>query len=158
MSETNQATGPGEGRVAVSIPEKGYASSITVDGHELIADEPANVGGGGSGPTPYDYLLAGLGACKAMTMRMYADRKGWHLGKANVHLKHKRIHAADCSDCETKQGKVDHIEVEIELLGDLTGEQRERLLEIADRCPVHQTLTSETKVVSSLAAEQQANT
>lgn len=142
-----------EGRVGVSIAEKGYASSITVNGHELIADEPSSLGGGGTGPTPYDLLLAALGACKAMTMRMYADRKGWHLGKANVMLRHKRIHAADCANCDTKQGKIDRIDVQIELLGDLTDEQRERLLEIAGRCPVHRTLTSETVIESSVIDE-----
>lgn len=157
MSAPQQTTGTREGRVAVSIAEKGYASSVTVNGHGLVSDEPDSVGGGGTGPTPYDLLLAGLGACKAMTMRMYADRKGWLLGKANVHLKHKRIHAADCADCETKEGKIDRIEVEIELFGELSEEQRERLLEIADRCPVHRTLTSETSIVSSLTPEQQAN-
>jgi uncharacterized OsmC-like protein len=141
-----------EGDVHVTIGDRGYASDITVGSHTLKGDEPESMGGGGTGPTPYDYLLAGLGACKAMTMRMYADRKGWMLGKANVSLKHKRIHAADCAECETKQGKVDRIEVTIELLGDLTDEQRERLLEIADRCPVHRTLMSEISIKSTLTA------
>lgn len=148
MSEQN--TSVAEGRVSVSIGEEGYASSIAVNGHELLADEPTGVGGGGTGPTPYDLVLAGLGACKTMTIRMYADRKGWPLEAANVRLSHKRIHAADCATCDTKNGRIDRIDVQIELQGDLTPDQRQRLVEIADRCPVHRTLTSETVIASSL--------
>jgi len=136
--------------VSVQIGEKGYRSTIVSGDHELIADEPKEMGGGDEGPGPYDLLLASLGACKVMTLRMYADRKGWFLGSVNVTLKHDRIHAKDCEDCETGSGKVDQISVEIELLGDLSDEQRERLLEIADKCPVHRTLMSEIKVRSSL--------
>ena len=150
MSEHTNAS---EGRVAVDIGESGYASRITVNHHELVSDEPAAVGGSDGGPTPYDLILAGLGSCKAITMRMYADRKGWNLTSANVRLAHKRIHAADCANCDTQEGRIDHIAVQIELAGDLTDEQRQRLLEIADRCPVHRTLTSEIVINTTLAAE-----
>jgi uncharacterized OsmC-like protein len=136
--------------ITVRIGEKGYRSSIRMGQHELVADEPKEMGGGDEGPGPYDLLLASLGACKAITLRMYADRKGWFLGGVNVTLAHDRIHAKDCEDCESGSGKVDEITVELELLGDLTDEQRERLLEIADKCPVHRTLTSETKIRTAL--------
>jgi putative redox protein len=136
--------------VTVEIGEKGYRSTVRVGEHEFTADEPKDAGGEDAGPGPYDLLLAALGSCKAMTLRMYADRKGWFLGGVKVSLRHRRIHAKDCEDCETKDGKIDQIEVELELLGDLTDEQRERLLEIADRCPVHRTIQSEIKVRSSL--------
>lgn len=136
--------------ITVQIGEKGYRSDITMGEYKLVADEPKEMGGSDEGPGPYDLLLASLGACKAMTLRMYADRKGWFLGGVNVSLTHSRVHARDCEDCETGSGKVDEITVELELLGDLTDEQRERLLEIADKCPVHRTLMSETKVRSTL--------
>lgn len=136
--------------VTVQIGEKGYRSAVIAAGHEFVADEPKEMGGDDEGPGPYDLLLAALGTCKAMTLRMYADRKGWFLGGVNVTLKHDRVHAKDCEDCETGTGKVDEVTVELELLGDLTDEQRERLLEIADKCPVHRTLMSEIKVRSAL--------
>lgn len=139
-----------QGIVTVTIGEKGFASEVSAGGHTLAADEPVSLGGEDTGPSPYDLLLSALGSCKAMTMRMYADRKGWFLGGAEITLRHKRVHAADCADCDTKQGKIDRIEVKIALKGDLTADQRDRLLEIADMCPVHRTLTSETKIVSAL--------
>lgn len=140
--------------ISVQIGEKGYRATIRMGEHELVADEPKEMGGGDEGPAPYDLLLASLGTCKAITLRMYADRKGWFLGGVIVTLAHNRVHAKDCEDCETGSGKVDEITVELELLGDLTDEQRERLLEIADKCPVHRTLMSETKVRSSLKPPQ----
>jgi putative redox protein len=136
--------------VSVQIGEKGYRSAIRMGEHELVADEPKDLGGDDAGPGPYDLLLAALGACKAITLRMYADRKGWFLGGVNLTLTHSHVHAKDCEDCESDSGKLDEITVEIELRGDLTDEQRERLLEIADKCPVHRTLTSETRIRSSL--------
>lgn len=139
-----------EGRVSVSIGKERYASRVVVNGHELVADEPSSLGGSDAGPTPYDLLLAGLGSCKVITMRMYADRKGWPLTAARVSLSHKRIHAADCATCDTKAGRIPRIDVQVELEGDLTSDQRRRLLEIADRCPVHRTLTSEVLIKSSL--------
>ena len=104
--------------------------------------------GNGSGPSPYEYLLAGLGACTAMTIRLYADLKKIPLDHVSVLLRHDKIHAADCADCETKEGKIDRIEREVSLAGELSAEQRARLMEIADKCPVHRTLTSEIRIVS----------
>lgn len=134
------------GTVTVRGGASGFAQEIQVGGHRLHADEPVSVGGTDTGPSPYDYLLAGLGACTSMTIRLYADRKQWPLQGVTVYLRHTRIHAADCTGCETKEGKVDRIEREIELGGPLTDEQRARLLEIAERCPVHKTLTSEIRI------------
>lgn len=128
-----------------------FANVVSVGGrHILKADEPLSVGGNDSGPTPYDYLLTALGACKSMTMRMYAERKQWPLEKARVTLRHEKIHAEDCDTCETEKGMVDLIETEIELSGDLSEEQRQKIFEIADRCPVHQTLTHEISLKSKL--------
>jgi putative redox protein len=123
-----------------------FGQCITVGDHELAADEPASAGGADSGPTPYDLVLAGLGACTAITVRMYAERKGWPLHHTTVRLRHRRIHARDCADCETTTGQLDHIEREMQFNGELTGEQRARLLDIAERCPVHRTLHSEVLI------------
>jgi putative redox protein len=121
---------------------------ITVGDHELLADEPRPVGVD-AGPTPYDLLLGALGACTSMTVRMYAKRKDWPLEQVRVTLRHSRIHAQDCADCETRIGMIDHIDLDIELIGDLNDAQRERLLLIAGRCPVHQTLTSEIHIATT---------
>ncbi|MDJ0945918.1 MAG: bifunctional alpha/beta hydrolase/OsmC family protein [Kiloniellales bacterium] len=146
-----------EGAVVVSETGEGpFAQRIAAGRHVLRADEPPAVGGRNSGPTPYDLLLAALGACTSMTLRMYAGRKKWPLEKVSVALRHEKIHAQDCADCETKEGRVDRIEREIAITGPLDAEQRQRLLEIADRCPVHRTLESEVKVVTALAAEPPA--
>jgi putative redox protein len=133
----------------VVVTESGarpYGQRITAGGHQLVADEPAAIGGADSGPTPYDLLLAGLGACTAITVRMYADRKGWPLRQTTVRLRHRRIHANDCAECETRTGQLDQIERELQFEGELTDEQRTRLLDIAERCPVHRTLHSEVRV------------
>lgn len=127
-----------------------YTQRITFSHHTLTADEPENVGGDDAGPGPYEYLLMSLGACTSMTIRMYAQRKQLPLKRVLVRLHHHKIHIEDCGDCETREGKVDEIMREIILEGDLTNEQRQRLLEIADRCPVHRTLTSEIKIRSKL--------
>jgi putative redox protein len=118
--------------------------------HHLIVDEPVDAGGSDAGPTPYDLLLAALGACTAMTLRIYARRKGWPLNDVEVRLRHDRIHARDCADCETKEGRLDRVHREILLLGPLDESQRARLLEIANRCPVHRTLDSEIHVSTRL--------
>ena len=140
-----------EGVVLVAEDGRGALSQeVRAGRHVLRADEPASVGGDDSGPTPYDYLLAALGACTSMTIRMYANRKQWPLARVAVRLTHDKIHADDCADCETREGKVDQIERSITLEGDLDEAQRERLLEIAEKCPVHRTLHSEIKVRSRL--------
>lgn len=137
---------PEEGRVVVAENGDGpFGQRVTVGHHVLTADEPAPVGND-SGPTPYDLLLAALGACTSMTLRMYADRKQWPLKQVSVHLHHSRIHAEDCADCETKTGMLDRIDRRIHIEGDLSPEQRQRLLEIADKCPVHRTLHSEIEI------------
>ncbi|MCB9960390.1 MAG: OsmC family protein [Rhodospirillaceae bacterium] len=137
----------------VVVEETGHGrfqQSVRVGSHRLTADEPRSVGGGDTGPGPYDLLLAGLGACTSMTIRMYAERKKLALARVRVELSHDKIHAEDCEDCETKEGKVDRIRRTIRLTGDLSEAERARLLEIADRCPVHRTLESEIKVVTRL--------
>lgn len=136
------------GTVDVVGGRTGYEVEVSTARHRFRADEPVSVGGTDTGPNPYELLLASLGACKAITTRMYADRKGWPLTKALVRLKHDRIHAEDCEDCETDSGRVDHIDVGIEFQGPLSDSQRERLLEISERCPVHRTLTTETIIES----------
>jgi len=140
-----------EGEVTVTGGPRGFAQEIVAGPHRLAADEPTGVvGGTGTGPTPYDLLLAAVGACTSMTLRMYADLKKIPLEGVRVRLRHAKVHAADCVSCELKAGKLDRIERDIELLGPLTVEQRLRLMEIADRCPVHRTLTSEIEIVSRL--------
>ncbi|OMC34232.1 osmotically inducible protein C [Mycolicibacterium fortuitum] len=125
-----------------------YTQQITVGRHELVADEPRPIGDD-AGPNPYDLVLAGLGACTSMTVRMYANRKGWPLEHVRVTLRHSRIHAKDCEDCETAKGMIDHVDREIELVGNLDDTQRQRLMDIAERCPVHQTLTSSVHITTT---------
>ena len=139
-----------DNRVIVRTGEIGYQTEIVANDHHLVADEPLGVGGANTGPTPYEFLVAGLGACTSMTIRMYADRKKWPVKGIVVRLKHSKIHQKDCEECDTKSRKIDFIEREIELLGPLSSQQRGRLLEIADRCPVHRTLRSETLIESRL--------
>jgi putative redox protein len=148
--ETGHAAASSEGTVIVTETGSGtYTQQIAVGQHRLVSDEPRPIGDD-AGPTPYDLLLAGLGACTSMTVRMYADRKGWPLERVRVTLRHSRIHAKDCADCATSTGFVDHIDRDVELSGDLDDNQRQRLLHIAERCPVHQTLTSEVHIATSL--------
>ncbi len=126
----------------------GYTNEITLGRHRLIADEPQSVGGGDRGPNPYDLLLAALGACKSMTLRMYADRKGWPLQGIEVRLDHSKIHARDCERCESESGKIDQLRTAIRIEGPLDDDQRARLMEISERCPVHRTLHSEVEILS----------
>jgi putative redox protein len=135
------------GEVVVRESDLGrYAQTIAAGPHVLRADEPRSVGGDDSGPTPYGLLLASLGACTSMTLRMYAERKQLPLERVTVRMRHEKIHARDCETCETERGQVDRIEREILLEGDLDAASRARLLEIADRCPVHRTLHGEVRI------------
>ena len=134
---------------------EGLRTGVQARGHHLAADEPVSLGGTDEGPTPYDYLAIALGACTTMTLRMYADRKGWPLEEAVAHVYHKKIHAEDCASCETKEGKIDRLAREIELVGSLDKAQRDRLIEIANRCPVHRTMTSEINVQTRLWKEEE---
>src|SRR5689334_24459531 len=135
----------------VTVTEIGsgtYTQEITAGRHRLIADEPQPLGDD-AGPNPYDLMLAGLGACTSMTVRMYAKRKGWPLEQVRVTLRHSRIHAKDCVDCQTNVGMLDQIDREVELIGDLGDDQRQRLMDIAEHCPVHKTLTSEVHITTT---------
>ena len=128
-----------------------FQQSVAVGPHRLVADEPVAAGGADTGPGPYDFVLAGLGACTSMTMRMYADRKSLPLELVTVTLKHNKIHAEDCAECETKEGMLDQIDRVIAMEGALDVEQRKKLMEIADKCPVHRTLKSEIHIVTRAA-------
>jgi putative redox protein len=128
-----------------------FQQNVSIGPHRLLADEPVAAGGEDSGPGPYDFVLAGLGACTSMTMRLYADRKSMPLDRVTVTLKHNKIHAEDCADCETRAGMLDQIDLLIAMEGDLDAEQRKKLMEIADKCPVHRTLTSEIHIVTHAA-------
>jgi len=130
--------------------ESGLAQEIVSAGHRWRADEPEPLGTN-TGPSPYELLLASLGACTSMTLRLYAERKGMNLQRITVRLQHYRIHAEDCRDCETRTGLLDRIDRQIELIGNLDESQRNRLLEIAERCPVHRTLKSEINIQTSIA-------
>lgn len=139
-----------DNRVTVRTPSEGFYTDMFVNGHNLPADEPIAYGGTNRGPTPYDYLQAALGACTTMTIQMYARRKNWPLRDAVVRLRHEKIHARDCNDCEHTANKIDHFVRELELTGELTPEQRQKLLEIADKCPVHKTLESKARIETRL--------
>ncbi len=132
--------------VVVRGDSRGFLQEITAGPYRMQADEPTSVGGTDLAPTPYDYLLAALGSCTSMTVGLYARRKKWPLDEVTVSLRNSRIHAEDCQECDTKEGMLDHIEIEIGLRGSLTTEQRAKLIEIAGKCPVHRTLKSEIKI------------
>ena len=125
-----------------------FQQTVSVGPHRLLADEPVAAGGDDTGPGPYDFILAGLGACTSMTMRMYAERKSLPLERVTVTLTHSKIHAEDCAECETSTGMLDQIDRVIGMEGNLDAEQRQKLMEIADKCPVHRTLTSEIRIVT----------
>jgi putative redox protein len=137
---------PIEGVLVAETGNGKFEQSIIAGTHRYLADEPVSAGGNGNGPSPYEYLLAALGACTSMTIRLYADLKKIPLARVAVALKHDKIHAVDCAECETREGKIDRIDREVTLEGDLTPQQRARLMEIADKCPVHRTLHSEINV------------
>src|SRR5580693_3512561 len=129
--------------VVVHGSAAGFTQEISIGPHRLTADEPA-------GPTPYDLLLAALGSCTSMTVGMYARRKAWPLESVTVRLRHSRIHASDCANCETEEGLLDRIERDVQLIGVLTDQQRAKLLEISNKCPVHRTLSSEIDIQTRL--------
>jgi putative redox protein len=147
---SDATTSPPEEPIAAAVIVRGgasgFAQEIVAGSHRLTSDEPVAAGGTDTGPGPYELLLAALGSCTSMTVAIYARRKGWPLEGVTVWLRHARIHASDCADCETKLGMLDRIECDIRLTGPLTTEQRVRLREIADKCPVHRTLTSEIDI------------
>ncbi|MCS3644264.1 bifunctional alpha/beta hydrolase/OsmC family protein [Salinibacter ruber] len=140
----------------VTRTEGTYRTAIQAGRHALVGDEPESVGGDDDGPTPYGFLLSALGSCTGMTLRMYADRKEWPLDKTIVRLSHEKVHAEDCENCDTEQGQVDRITREIEIRGRLSDDQRERLFEIANKCPVHRTLLGDVDVRSSLRSRDDA--
>ena len=133
-------------KVYVDTARSPYIEEIVVGDHRLLADEPSEAGGTDAGPGPYELLLAALGTCTCITVRMYAERRRWPLEAVHIALTHTKVHADDCVACETEVRWVDQIEMEITLAGELSDDQRTRLLEIAGKCPVHRTLTSEVKI------------
>src|SRR5216684_3756415 len=137
--------------VEVNSERSGLLQTIRIGQHCLHSDEPADWGNDG-GPDPYELLLAALGACTSMTLRMYADRKQWPLQGVQVRLGHSRVHAEDCAVCDTREGMLDQIDCEISLIGDLSESQRQRLMQIANHCPVHRTLLGEIQIRMSLSA------
>ena len=135
---------------------KNFQQQVIAGRHHLVADEPVSAGGGDVGPDPYDYLLAALGACTSMTIGLYARRNRMPLENITVSLSHSRIYAADCGDCETKEGMLDRIDVEVDVTGPLTAEQHAKLMQVAAKCPVHRTLTSEISIRLRSADKSQA--
>ncbi len=136
-------------QVIATIDRSTFQTTIKAQHHQVLADEPIPIGTD-LGPTPYDYLLAALGSCVAITLRMYADRKKWPLEEVEVQLSQQRIHAEDCEHCESEEGYVHVIEKKLVFKGDLTDEQRKRLLEISDKCPVNKTLTHEIVIKTGM--------
>jgi len=132
--------------VVVTSGDEGFAQRVQARTHTLSADEPADVGGADTGPDPYELLLASVGSCSAITVQMYARRKEWPLEKVTVRLSHQKVHAEDCGDCEQETGTVDVIEKQVEVTGDLSDAQRTKLIEIADKCPVHRSIERGVKV------------
>jgi putative redox protein len=132
--------------IVVRGDARSFKQEIVAGKHHLVADEPVSAGGGDAGPDPYDYLLTSLGVCTSMTVGFYARRNKFPLENITVSLWHSRIHTRDCEECETKEGMVDRIDVEVELSGSLTAEQHAKLMDIAQKCPVHRTLTSEINI------------
>jgi len=135
-------------QVIAKINRAKYKTVIVTGNHELVADEPVPFGQD-LGPNPYDFLLTALGACVTMTLRMYADRKGWDLEEVQVHLEQSRVYSKDCAECESEDGYVHIIEKKLKFIGELTEDQVQRLLEISDKCPVHKTLSNEIKIITT---------
>jgi putative redox protein len=138
--------------VSVESASPDFLENIRVGRHLLHADEPVSAGGGDAAPTPYELLLSALGACKVVTLRMYAQRKNWPLKAVHINLSHAKVHAEDCANCSSETRMIDHIEVEVRLVGELSEEQRQALLAIAEKCPVQQTLTSGVRITTRAGA------
>lgn len=136
--------------VHVHLGDQNYKTVLNAGEHELIADEPEDAGGGNQGPGPYDYLLMALGSCSVITMKMYADRKEWPVEDIYIEMRHFKSHAEDCVDCDDPNSKIDKIEKEIIVKGDLSRNQLNRLLEISKKCPVHKTLLNEIEIQSTV--------
>jgi putative redox protein len=132
--------------VTTRVGRSGFRAEVSARSHALMADEPVSFGGTDTGPTPYEYLLAAIGTCTAMTLRFYADRKAWPLESAEVSLRQSRSHEADCEKCATEEVGISRVERRIHMVGPLNDDQRKRLLEVADRCPVKQTLARSIRV------------
>jgi putative redox protein len=153
IDEPNDATNRAEqpalaaGEVLITELDKKFLRGMFSDSHRLLSDEPEKYGGSNLGPSPYDLLLMGLGACTSMTMRMYASRKKLPLDDIEIKLVHQRVHAEDCVDCKDK---IERITRSISLKGDLSDEQKASLMAIADKCPVHRTLESDPQIVTEL--------
>jgi uncharacterized OsmC-like protein len=140
--------------VYVDTADPPYLEHVSIGAHRIEADEPGDAGGDDLGPGPYELLLAALGTCTSITVRMYAERKQWPLEAVHIALSHAKVHADDCAACDTEIRTIDCIEMEILLTGDLTEDQQRRLLEIASRCPVHRTLTSAVQIRTILPADR----
>ena len=139
-----------QSKVVVQTDDESFTTQIKAGNHHFLADEPEDVGGNDLGPTPYDLLSSSLGACTSMTLHMYAKRKNWDLQEVKVHVEHNKDHAQDCETCEKSSAKIDYFNRKIEMIGDLDDNQKQRLMEIADKCPVHKTLHSDVKVITEL--------
>lgn len=150
-SDGDTATAPSDTAVHGRTTMEGFRTELRVAGHPIVADEPASVGGKGEGPSPYDLLGAALAACTGMTLQMYLKRKQWPATEIEVTVRHDRIHAEDCAECETRSGKLDRFRRTLRVGGDLDPDQRARLAEIADKCPVHRTLNAEVRIETDLA-------
>ena len=143
---------PANGVLVRETGTGGYQQEVISGGHHLLADEPADVGGGDSGPSPYDFLSAALGACTSMTLRMYATRKGLQLGRISVEVSHGKVHAQDCKECEGREGRIDRFERRIMIEGGVPAELEAKIVEIANKCPVHRTLEASSVIVTQLNA------
>lgn len=151
MTQESTARSDDDRSITATTGEEGFLTKLDAAGHALLADEPVNVGGTDAGPSPYDLLSAALASCTSMTLQLYARRKELPLTRAIVQVRHSKIHARDCAECATQEGRIDEFTRRIVLEGDLDDNARQRLLEIADRCPVHRTLSKEVRILTSLA-------
>ena len=143
---TTATAGQAAVNVSVESASPDFLETISTGRHGLQADEPLSAGGQDAAPAPYELLLAALGACKVITLRMYAKRQGWPLQGVQLNLSHGKVHAEDSANCESAGSLIDQIDVEMTLLGELSAEQRQTLLAIAEKCPVHRTLTSDVRI------------